>query len=310
MKEAMKVLSALSGLFSAECELTEEEKHRKIKALTTKYYELVPHVMRGDVVLIDNDEKVKKELKLVETMCDVGEAMELIEEDGDLDLDKMTKIFANYQKLKTKITALDKETERFKLLEEFFLNNQEKGHYRGFVNVVDIFEIEREGERERFKPNAEDQNRQLLYHGSRLTNFVGTLSTGLRIAPPEAPCNGYRYGKGLYFANCASKSVSYCTYNDQNRGCMLLCEVALGRQWETQRDKYMEKPQPGSDSTYALGRVEPDPDDTVELEDGVKVNKGKIITTEYTSSWNTHSELIVYDVARVTIRYLVIFELP
>ena len=27
--------------------------------------------------------------------------------------------------------------------------------------------------------------------GSRLTNFVGILSQGLRIAPPEAPATGY-----------------------------------------------------------------------------------------------------------------------
>lgn len=34
-------------------------------------------------------------------------------------------------------------------------------------------------------------NKMLLWHGSRLTNWVGILSQGLRIAPPEAPCTGY-----------------------------------------------------------------------------------------------------------------------
>lgn len=34
-------------------------------------------------------------------------------------------------------------------------------------------------------------DRQLLWHGSRLTNWVGILSQGLRIAPPEAPVTGY-----------------------------------------------------------------------------------------------------------------------
>ena len=33
--------------------------------------------------------------------------------------------------------------------------------------------------------------RQLLWHGSRLSNWVGILSQGLRIAPPEAPVTGY-----------------------------------------------------------------------------------------------------------------------
>jgi hypothetical protein len=42
--------------------------------------------------------------------------------------------------------------------------------------------------------NAQE-NRMLLWHGSRLTNWVGILSQGLRIAPPEAPVTGYMFGK-------------------------------------------------------------------------------------------------------------------
>lgn len=33
--------------------------------------------------------------------------------------------------------------------------------------------------------------RTLLWHGSRLSNWVGILSKGLRVAPPEAPVTGY-----------------------------------------------------------------------------------------------------------------------
>lgn len=69
----------------------------------------------------------------------------------------------------------------------------------------------------------------LLWHGSRLTNYVGILSQGLRIAPPEAPSTGYMFGKGVYFADMVSKSANYCYTNpNSNIGCMILCEVALG----------------------------------------------------------------------------------
>lgn len=33
--------------------------------------------------------------------------------------------------------------------------------------------------------------RTLLWHGSRLSNWVGILNQGLRVAPPEAPVTGY-----------------------------------------------------------------------------------------------------------------------
>lgn len=37
--------------------------------------------------------------------------------------------------------------------------------------------------------------RWLLWHGSRLTNWMGILGQGLRIAPPEAPVTGYMVSK-------------------------------------------------------------------------------------------------------------------
>ena len=64
----------------------------------------------------------------------------------------------------------------------------------------------------------------LLWHGSRLTNFVGILSQGLRIAPPEAPVTGYMFGKGVYFADMSSKSANYCfTSRENSTGILLLC---------------------------------------------------------------------------------------
>lgn len=50
-----------------------------------------------------------------------------------------------------------------------------------------IFKVKREGEYQRYRPFEELPNRQLLWHGSRATNYAGILSQGLRIAPPEAP---------------------------------------------------------------------------------------------------------------------------
>lgn len=46
-----------------------------------------------------------------------------------------------------------------------------------------------------------------------MTNYVGILSEGLKIAPPEAPSTGYMFGKGVYFADVCSKSAAYCHCN-------------------------------------------------------------------------------------------------
>ena len=56
-----------------------------------------------------------------------------------------------------------------------------------FIYILQIFEIVREGESTRYSPFKQLHNKQLLWHGSRITNYAGILSQGLRIAPPEAP---------------------------------------------------------------------------------------------------------------------------
>ena len=86
-----------------------------------------------------------------------------------------------------------------------------------------------------------------MWHGSRLTNWVGILSQGLRIAPPEAPVTGYmvciiyenltffcdyelllQFGKGVYFADMCSKSANYCFASKlKNEGLLVLSEVSI-----------------------------------------------------------------------------------
>lgn len=67
----------------------------------------------------------------------------------------------------------------------------------------------------------------LLWHGSRLSNFVGILSQGLRIAPPEAPASGYLFGKGIYLADMAEKSIHYCRSHGSDTALILLIDVTI-----------------------------------------------------------------------------------
>ncbi len=99
-------------------------------------------------------------------------------------------------------------------LGSYIRNTHAKTHDAYALDLVDAFEISRSGEAERFGSHSGDE-RMLLWHGSRLSNFVGILSQGdsflteshcqgLRIAPPEAPVTGYMFGKGVYFAGLCS----------------------------------------------------------------------------------------------------------
>ena len=98
---------------------------------------------------------------------------------------------------------------------------------------IRIFKIDRQGDDESFNEMKDLGNRKLLWHGSAMSNFLGILSQGLRIAPPEAPSTGYMFGKGVYFADLISKSLQYSVGYKSN--LLILCEVALGNQLELYR---------------------------------------------------------------------------
>jgi poly [ADP-ribose] polymerase len=98
----------------------------------------------------------------------------------------------------------------------------------------------------------------LLWHGSRLTNYVGILSEGLKIAPYEAPVTGYMFGKGIYFADAVSKSANYCLPKRDSVALMLLCEVALGETYDKFSADYSAHDlPPHKNSTRGVGKYAP-----------------------------------------------------
>jgi len=92
--------------------------------------------------------------------------------------------------------AIAKGSAEYKMIEKYIAN----GSCGENLKMVDCFSIERDGEAKTFNPKKFG-NKQLLWHGSRFSNYVGIITQGLKIAPPEAPHTGYVHGKGIYFAN-------------------------------------------------------------------------------------------------------------
>jgi poly [ADP-ribose] polymerase len=68
------------------------------------------------------------------------------------------------------------------------------------------------------------------------------------------------FGKGVYFADVASKSAQYCgATRGSPGGLLLLCEVALGRVHDLTKAQYMEALPRGRHAVRALGQHMPDP---------------------------------------------------
>jgi hypothetical protein len=180
---------------------------------------------------------------------------------------------------------------------EEYLSNSSSDNYRG-LKLAECYEIEREGESKNFNKMS---NRMLLWHGSRITNYVGILSQGLRIAPPEAPSTGYNFGKGVYFADMSSKSHCYC-YPSNDTAIMLLAEVSIGTPNELHSFDYNAANLPkGTHSTKGCGRNVLS--STMKNKEGITIPCGKM-TQAPTSGYLGHNEYIVYNTNQIRLRYL------
>ncbi|KAG8492561.1 hypothetical protein CXB51_009982 [Gossypium anomalum] len=250
-----------------------------------------PHVIR-------DEDDFKAKVKMLEALQGIEIASRLVgfDVDNDDSLDEKCK------KLHCDITPLPHDSEDFQLIEKYLLTTHAPTHTDWKLELEEVFSLEREGELDKFAPFREKlSNRMLLWHGSRLTNFVGILSQGLRIPPPEAPATGYMFGKGVYFADLVSKSAQYCFTDRKNPvSLMLLSEVALGEVYELTKAKYIEKLPKGKHSTRGLGKKVPKRSDFVKWKDDIIVPCGKPVPSSVKESELMYNEYIVYNTSQVS----------
>ena len=289
--------------------------HRgRIEELSNGFYSLIPHVSsfadgsgtRARLPWIDTPAKLKEKIEMVEALGNIELAQRVISPGKGSGFD-VHPIDAKYNSLGTRLTPIDKGGATHAMLAEYIANTHAATHNTYSIELVQAFEVQRDGEAAAFKDVG---NRQLLWHGSRLTNWCGILSTGLRIAPPEAPVTGYMFGKGVYFADMVSKSANYCFATSANPdGVLLLSEVALGTPYEKLRAEYEADAscrRAGKGHTWGKGKTAPDPAGarTLPGDGGLKVPMGKGKPTDQDGSSLLYNEFIVYDTQQIKQKYV------
>ncbi|KAK5110934.1 hypothetical protein LTR62_005472 [Meristemomyces frigidus] len=283
------------------------------------YYSLIPHAFgRNKPPVIRNKEMLKQEADLLDSLSDMKEADDLVkveESGGDEEIHALDIRFNKLGLLE--MTPVEPRTQEFEQISQYLMGTCGDTHHFSY-HLDDIFRIERNGELDRFEKSPYAgiaSDKRLLFHGSRTMNFGGILSQGLRIAPPEAPVNGYAFGKGIYLADMSSKSAGYCSaHSSGGYGLLLLCEAELGNPMYTipTGDANAEKKAKakGMFSTHGQGRMAPKgwkdaecihpslkgvmlPDTTVAPGD-----------TGIEGGYLQYNEYIAYSVEQVRLRYL------
>ncbi|CAN6684491.1 unnamed protein product [Malus baccata var. baccata] len=264
---------------------------------SNRFFTVIPSIHPR---VIRDEDDFKSKVKMLEALQDIEIASRLVGFDADSD----DSLDEKYKKLQCDIDPIPHDSEDYQLIEKYLLTTHAPTHTDWSLELEEVFALEREGEFNKFAPYRKKlKNKMLLWHGSRFTNFVGILSQGLRIAPPEAPATGYMFGKGIYFADLVSKSAQYCYTDKKNPvGLMLLSEVALGEVYELKKAAYMDKPPKGKHSTKGLGKKIPQESEYVKWKDDVIVPCGKPVPSNIKASELMYNEYIVYDTAQGTVR--------
>ncbi|XP_055722375.1 poly [ADP-ribose] polymerase 2 [Salvelinus fontinalis] len=277
---------------------------RELLEACNQFYTRIPHDFGlRTPPIIRSEEELKEKIALLEALSDIQIAVKMVQSSAYGDEHPLDR---QYNALQCQLQPLSSCSQEYQVIERYLQTSHAPTHSDFTMTVLDIFAVDREGEKNGFLSQL--HNRTLLWHGSRLSNWVGILSQGLRVAPPEAPVTGYMFGKGIYFADMSSKSANYCFANQRNKtGLLLLSEVALGDSNELLAADYEAAKLPaGKHSTKGLGQTSPDPRNAVTL-DGVTVPMGPGRKTGVGAGGGyslLYNEFIVYNPAQTHMRYL------
>lgn len=299
-----QIKAGYSALKAIEACIEKKDFGTALNRACDEFYTRIPHDFgMKPPTKITTKQEVKKKIELLEALGDIQIAIKMLKQ-GDMSENPVDR---HYHALKCNLEPVDHKHDEFKMVCTYVANTHAATHNQYKLKVLDVFNVEKEGEKENF---TDCGNRTLLWHGSRLTNWAGILSQGLRIAPPEAPVTGYMFGKGVYFADMCSKSANYCFASKTKKiGLLLLCDVALGETNDLLSADYNAQKLPkGKHSVKGMGSVAPDPAHTTTTPDGAMVPWGRSKDTGvknpkgYTLNYN---EFIVYDTRQIKMKYLV-----
>jgi len=278
--------------------------------LSSDYYTLIPiNVGRKRPPIINTTVIIGKNMNLLNELSQMVYGSKSVSKIGKNNV--MSNLIKIYDEINTKFYPLGKTDEMYTILADYLNNSKAPTHHFKF-SIEDIFEIDRPKERKAYEEYSKDiKNKTLLFHGTRVSNLIGILKSGLVVDPSKLGINvcitGKMFGMGLYFANSCSKSINYCAYDtSDNIACIFVSEVALGKMLEkTYSDSSLSaKTLPkGYQSTWGQGASTIDKYDN--YDDGTRIPSGKLNQSQYKHCSLLYDEFIVYHEEQINLRYII-----
>jgi poly [ADP-ribose] polymerase 2/3/4 len=247
--------------------------------LVRDYFQLVPHDFGMRVpptyLLLTSDSDIQKEEAILD-------ALEAVLQPHSSQADKVFEC-----RLDKVPSTTEEGRATFRRIKKLFESTLNTHHSTSQLKPVRVYEVDIPSMRSAFeqKANKIGNIRRDLWHGTKASNLLSILKSGLFIPPTSAAqVTGRMFGDGLYFSIQSTKALNYATNfwnqsgNSNQRTFMFLCEVALGRTYKP-RSSDESFPHPKTDSTW------------------VEAGTAGVL----------NHECIVYETAQLNLKYLVEF---
>lgn len=258
----------------------------KMQDLSSDFYTMIPHRLGRTRAAIDSstidsleDFNAKQEtLQLMRDMLQVNGDGGSVLYDSQVD--------AKYDALKCNIGFVERGTPEYERIESHVLKSQLKTKN---IKVLNVYTLRRDSEHQVFTDDI--SNQRLLFHGSRIKNWVGILSRGILMPKIVVSLGVNRtdagwLGNGIYFGDASCTSAFYTSPGKPGTRFMALANVALGKMKDYTKITYgITAPPDGYHSCH-----------------GVRAKPG--VTSQFADD-----EYVIYDSRQQRLDYLVEFKM-
>ncbi len=223
--------------------------------LSGEFYTAIPHRIgrtRAAIAsaVISNLEAIEQKQSTLQLMRDM---LQVNGEGGNVLFN--AQVDQEYEALGCEIDYLDTKDAKFAELSDYVKQSLVK---RKSCKIRNIYTLKRSGEWKVFKEAV--GNHRLLFHGSRIQNWVGILSRGI-LMPKIVVSMGVRrtdagwLGNGIYFGDAACTSLFYATSGRRRTRFLSIARVALGKSKQYHKITFgLSGPPQGYDSCHGVRR--------------------------------------------------------
>jgi len=282
IEKGEKILLELYELFQKK-----SKSQAKMVDLSNDFYTAIPHKIgrtRAQVAdaVIDSmyDFHGKQEtLQLMKDMLKVNG------EGGNVLFNSKTD--EQYEALGCEVGFCEKGTPEYDEMSEHVIKSQVKTKN---IKVLNVYKLKRrDGEWDNFTSHIDNQ--RMLFHGSRIKNWVGILSRGILLPKIVVSMGVNRtdagwLGNGIYFGDASCTSAFYTSEGKKGTRFMAVARVALGKMKPYHKITYgITEPPAGFHSCH-----------------GVRADKG--VKSDFADD-----EYVIYDGKQQRLEYLVEFKM-